>query len=189
MNQEKDYERYVNPLGNVYSKKISLGDLLKLVTIGKTRAHMTHVQYEPSVFSIFSGKSEEKQTNTTEPKQTSSSKTIDPIGEPEIYLKTVLLEEVPSEKSENGESIFDKADVINWFEARRAADRNFPFFLSKKFVADFIHRNKNFISYDDLKKDRDQLANRCAFLEKRLAKLKSEHSLSKKDLIQSLAHS
>ncbi|GHU23942.1 hypothetical protein FACS189472_16940 [Alphaproteobacteria bacterium] len=77
--------------------------------------------------------------------------------------------------------------MINWFEARRAADKNFPFFLKEKFVTDSRHRNKNFISYDDLKKDMDQLSDRCAFLEKRLAKLESEHNLSKKDLIQSLA--
>ncbi|MDR1236440.1 MAG: hypothetical protein LBJ96_05560 [Holosporaceae bacterium] len=184
---DEDYKRYVNPFGNVYSKKISLGELLNLVTMGKTRVHMVHAQYEPAVFSIFPRKSEGKQTKTTEPKQTSSSKTIGPIEEPEIYLKTILLEEVPCEKAENGEPVFEKSKVINWFEARRAADKDFPFFLSEKFVADYKRRNKDFVSYDDLKRDRDQWADRCAFLEKRLAKLESEHNLSKKDFILLLA--
>jgi hypothetical protein len=187
MDQKTDYERYVNPLGNIYSKKISLGDLLNFVTIGKTRVHMTHVQYEPAVFSIFSRKSEEERPKTTEPKQTSSSKTIGPVEEPQEYLVTILLEEVPYEKAGTGEPVFSKADVINWFEARRTADKNFPFFLSEKFIADWKRRNKDFVSYDDLKKDRDQLADRCAFLEKRLAKLESEHNLSKKDFILLLA--
>jgi hypothetical protein len=189
MNQEsdEDYKRYVNSLGNVYSKRISLGELLDLVTIGKTRVHMTHVQYEPAVTAIFLQKSEKKQTKTTEPEQTSTSKTIGPIEEREKYLKAILLEEIPYEKAENDEPIFKKFDVIKWFEARRAADKDFPFFLNKEFVADWKRRNKDFVSYDDLKKDRDLWADRCAFLEKRLAKLENEHNISKKDFILLLA--
>ncbi|MDR2781077.1 MAG: hypothetical protein LBB21_01280 [Holosporaceae bacterium] len=187
MNQENDYERYVNSLGNVYSKKISLGDLLKLVTIGKTRVHMIHIQYEPGTTVIFPRESQKEQIKTTEPKQTSTSKTIGPIEEPQKYLVAILLEELQPEKAENGEPVFCKADVINWFEARRASDKDFPFFLSEKFVSDFKRKSKDFLSYDDLKKERDFLADKCASQEKRLAQLESEHNLGKKDFIQLLA--
>jgi hypothetical protein len=189
MNQEidKDYELYVNSLGNVYSKKISLSDLLRLVTIGRTRLHMIHIQYEPGTTVIFPRESQKEQIKTTEPKQTSTSKTIGPIEEPQKYLVAILLEELQPEKAENGEPMFCKADVINWFEARRASDKDFPFFLSEKFIADFKHRNKDFVSYDDLKKERDHLAKKCTAQEKRLAQLESENNPGKKYFIQLLA--
>jgi hypothetical protein len=120
-------------------------------------------------------------------KQTSSSKTFYKTAlDPMEALKKAILEQVRWDMTDDGE-LFSKADIINWFETRRVADKDFPFFLNKKFIADFKSRHKDFVSYDDLKKERDFLADKCASQEKRLAQLESEHNLSKKDFIQLLA--
>jgi cell division septum initiation protein DivIVA len=143
---------------------------------------MTHIQYEPAVFYILPRESEDEQTKTTEPKQTSSRKTIGPIEEPREYLDTILLEEVPYEKAENGEPVFNKADVISLFEARKVADKNFPFFLSEEFAADFKRRNKDFVSFEQLKEKYNLVVTKCESLEKENEQLRTENSTLRREI-------
>jgi hypothetical protein len=112
-------------------------------------------------------------------KQTSSSKTFYKTAvNPMEALKKAILEQVSCDITSDGD-FFSKADVINWFEANIATDPNFPYRLNEDFVSDFKRRSKDFLSYDDLRKNYDKIATESEFLRNENKQLEEENMLLK----------
>jgi hypothetical protein len=115
-------------------------------------------------------------------KQTSSSKTFYKTAmNPMEALKKAIMEQVSCDITPDGE-LFSKADAINWFEANIATDPNFAYRLDEEFVSDFKRKSKDFLSYDDLRKNYDRIATECELLKKENVHLKAENCILKKKI-------
>jgi hypothetical protein len=110
-------------------------------------------------------------------KQRSSSKTFYKTAvNPMEAFKKAILEQVPYETTPDGE-LFLKENVIRWFEENIANDQNFPYRLDEEFVADFKRRNKDFVSFEQLKEKYSLTITKCGSLEKENEQLRIENSI------------
>jgi hypothetical protein len=165
---EEHSNLYCNWIDDRYCNKILFKNIpVKLVPT--IREHSIHLDCSEVIGTSL----------TKEAKQISSSKTFYKTAvNPMEALKKAILEQVPYDITPEGE-LFLKAKIIVWFEENIATDPNFPYRLDEKFVADCKRRNKDFVSYDDLRRDHDRIATESEFLKNENKQIKEENMLLK----------